>query len=216
MFLSGLMLNASAQSFDARPEEGFTSGASTEFELVVHGWIVNFDGDSNFTWTRIQNNLQAGWTSAICDAITCWATSVNTNTFVIKPGDSSILDLHFYLANTAGCGEVLIRVWKGTDEANADTIKFNACTWAASVASLGGDKSIKIFPNPTQGLLNLEFATTGTAEVEIYDVLGKKLKTFSHTGLNSTLDLSDLPDGLYVIRVNENGVQYSRTFRKAN
>ncbi|MHB1278995.1 MAG: T9SS type A sorting domain-containing protein, partial [Bacteroidia bacterium] len=204
-------------SFYTYPDSGNVTGSSEEFELVLHGFIVNQNAaDSNFTWKRITNNLQTNWEASICDKVTCWSPQVHTNTFVIPQGDSSILDAHFYLNNTIGNGHIQIAVWSGNDSANADTIDYFASTWALFAAKVGNDKTVKIYPNPTKGQLNLDFESTGTVEVEIFDVLGKKMRSFSHEGEHSSMDLSDLPNGLYIIRISENGEVYSRTFRKAN
>lgn len=209
-------LAAQAQSFYTYPASSTVSGPSTEFELVGHGYIVNISADSNFTWERITNNLPANWQASICDDISCWAATVNSNSFKILPGDSSILDPHFYLNNTVGNGHIQIMVWAGNDTANADTIEYFANTWPLFAAKVSNDKSVKVYPNPTKGQLNLDFESTGKVEVEIFDVLGKKMRSFSHEGEHSSMDLSDLPNGLYIIRISENGEVYSRTFRKAN
>lgn len=212
-----LGLATQAQSFYTYPDSNTVTGSSQEFELVLHGFIVNKSAaDSNFTWKRITNNLQNNWQASICDNITCWSHTVNTNTLVIPQGDSSILDPHFYLNNTIGNGHIQIAVWSGNDSTNADTINYFASTWGLYSAKVGNDKSVKVYPNPTKGQLHLDFESTGIVEVEIFDVLGKKLRSFSHEGEHSSMDLGDLPNGLYIIRISENGEVYSRTFRKAN
>lgn len=211
-----LGLAAHAQSFDAHPASSTVTGSSQEFELVLHSFIVNESADSMFTWKRITNDLPSAWQASVCDAITCWSPTVDRSSLIIVPGDSSILDPHFYLNNAAGSGHIQIAVWSGSDSANADTVEFFANTWALFAAKVSNDKAVKVYPNPTQGHLHLDFESTGKVEVEIFDVLGKKMRSFSHEGEHSSMDLSDLPNGLYIIRISENGEVYSRTFRKAN
>ncbi|MHB1277825.1 MAG: hypothetical protein ACYC1Q_05455, partial [Bacteroidia bacterium] len=49
-------LAAQAQSIYTYPDSGNVTGSSEEFELVLHGFIVNQNAaDSNFTWKRITN-----------------------------------------------------------------------------------------------------------------------------------------------------------------
>lgn len=216
LFLTCLVSGVSAQNYELYPDSTYTEGAATEFELVGHAWIKNVQGDTNFTWKRIENTLATDWESAICDQITCWSPGVDRSTLVISEGDSSILDAHFYMNNAAGMGVVRVAVWAGSDSANADTVEYHANTWPLSVSRVKLDKPMKVYPNPTQGVLNLEFDANGTAEVEIFDVLGKKVKGFSYSGRVSALNLHDLQNGLYIIRVTENGKVYSRSFRKVN
>jgi hypothetical protein len=60
----------------------------------------------------------------------------------------------------------------------------------------------RIFPNPTKGLINLEFNSPGNKMVRIFHVNGREiLKSGNLTGLNYTFNLSDQPEGVYIIRV---------------
>ena len=61
-------------------------------------------------------------------------------------------------------------------------------------------KEFKIYPNPTKGnYINIE--TKEELEVEIYDVLGKKVLTGNMTSQNNTLNVVSLRKGIYVIRL---------------
>ena len=59
-----------------------------------------------------------------------------------------------------------------------------------------------IFPNPTDGILNVEYINLGgSAAINIYDLKGTRLKSFKaqkEFGFN-TYDLSDLSKGVYLI-----------------
>lgn len=64
----------------------------------------------------------------------------------------------------------------------------------------------KLFPNPTTGLLNIEFNANTTATVDLYNVLGERVmtKTFNAAGLR-TIDLGNLDNGVYYMNVTANG-----------
>lgn len=69
--------------------------------------------------------------------------------------------------------------------------------------------SIKIYPNPIQSVLNIEFVNTkfSNKKISIYDIKGKLLLTKTATG-NLQLDVHQLTAGAYVLRINdENGKQ---------
>ena len=54
----------------------------------------------------------------------------------------------------------------------------------------------QIHPNPTTGIVELQ-GINGSFEVDLYDYAGKHLQSTSH----STIDLSDFPNGIYLLKV---------------
>lgn len=66
-----------------------------------------------------------------------------------------------------------------------------------SISSNTLDK-IKIFPNPTSGILNIQVDNLAQINVEVFDILGKKVAQFSK---QSQIDISNLIPGLYFIKV---------------
>ena len=93
----------------------------------------------------------------------------------------------------------------GTNQAPAaqglDESKETAATTAAT--------TLAVFPSPTRGIctIDLQNATDGAAVVRVMDGFGKQCYTRNATvkagQLTETLDLSDLPAGLYIVRVQQ-------------
>lgn len=76
------------------------------------------------------------------------------------------------------------------------------------LAENSGD--IQVYPNPTNGLLNIE--GQGTMHIRISNLLGQTLQETKAEG-NTTLDMSRFESGMYLIRIEtENGV----TIQKVN
>lgn len=79
------------------------------------------------------------------------------------------------------------------------------------------DHSLNIYPNPTTGLVNLEYTLDrGTAlQVDVLDVVGKVVlnrNIASGTGVQrEVLDLSTLANGTYVLKLNTGNGQVTRT-----
>ncbi|MCL2511042.1 MAG: Ig-like domain-containing protein, partial [Bacteroidales bacterium] len=72
---------------------------------------------------------------------------------------------------------------------------------------------IYVYPNPTSGELRIENGKLKIENVEIYDVLGKKQKTIFNFQL-STFNLTDLPAGVYFVRIlTENEVVVRRIIK---
>lgn len=63
----------------------------------------------------------------------------------------------------------------------------------------------RFYPNPTQGILHIESANSsvsGPMIVEVLNIMGKRMKSITlHGSSLYPLDLSDLPNGVYVVRV---------------
>lgn len=63
-------------------------------------------------------------------------------------------------------------------------------------------ESVKVSPNPTNGLLNLTFTTDKDVAVTLSDMAGTLLKTFIVNEVNRTIDISEFPDGIYILYIN--------------
>ncbi len=63
--------------------------------------------------------------------------------------------------------------------------------------------SFSAYPNPSKGSINLTLANTNSATVIIANMLGSEMRHFTlkSNELSSTLDLSDLQEGVYMIKV---------------
>mgnify|MGYP000462536412 CR=1 FL=1 len=65
--------------------------------------------------------------------------------------------------------------------------------------------NVKLYPNPTSGFINLEFATLTNkrAQIDLLGTDGKLLKSvrFKQTVSNFRLDLSDVKPGIYFIQL---------------
>jgi hypothetical protein len=64
------------------------------------------------------------------------------------------------------------------------------------------EPKVQIYPNPTSGkfvveLLNLE----PNFQIEIYSTLGSKLSEFTLNTISNVIDISSLPNGIYIVYV---------------
>ena len=83
---------------------------------------------------------------------------------------------------------------------------YDYCTqgWPTSIQDISA-LGIVIYPNPTKDIITIE--TRLNIEIELYDVMGKKLieeKNIKH------LDLSHLSNGIYNLTIIHKGVRYSK------
>ena len=72
------------------------------------------------------------------------------------------------------------------------------------ISTLGIDNllisSISIYPNPVKNILKVEGLTFMKSEIKIVNTLGQEFQRFNVIG-NHSIDLSDLPSGLYLIKI---------------
>ncbi|MDG1172015.1 MAG: T9SS type A sorting domain-containing protein, partial [Polaribacter sp.] len=64
-----------------------------------------------------------------------------------------------------------------------------------------------IYPNPTNGN-TLFFNLTKDARINIYNILGKLVKTAEVKASNNTLDIATLNKGIYFLKINS-GVHFT-------
>lgn len=66
-------------------------------------------------------------------------------------------------------------------------------------------ENVKMFPNPTSGTLNIKNAEGAT--VYVYNIMGDLVKTVDVNTITSQIDISDLSNGNYIVKVsNELGI----------
>ena len=69
--------------------------------------------------------------------------------------------------------------------------------------------TFKVFPNPTNGLLNIELGNTEKYMVSIYNVLGQVVLSESINTISAVIDLSSFDKGVYTIEVKDKEVVYT-------
>jgi hypothetical protein len=81
-----------------------------------------------------------------------------------------------------------------------------------SVDDFETGSNFKIFPNPSDALLNIELKNNNSnGSVEIYDMLGKKVISQLITNEYIALNVSQLNTGLYLIKIiTDNGIESKR------
>jgi PKD repeat protein len=89
-------------------------------------------------------------------------------------------------------------------------------TIQGSVASIGKDKTVNVYPNPSNGLVNISynFATPETMNVKVYNATGSLVAEINsihgQNGVQS-IDLSAQANGLYHVSMTVAGKQINRT-----
>lgn len=101
---------------------------------------------------------------------------------------------------------------------NIDSITVSVCSLGAVSLSTEENTVLEnfgIYPNPAQDTFNLSLNTTSAEDVnvELYDLTGRNLKAITYNGkisINESIDVSLLPAGIYIVKVNQGNSSLSK------
>jgi hypothetical protein len=99
------------------------------------------------------------------------------------------------------------RFLKFTTPTVLKAVCYESCDVCATTSGLNkvNIASMNLYPNPTQGLINLNMGLTQkeTVSVSVYDVQGNKLysKTLTGAAVNETIDMTAHSAGVYMVSV---------------
>jgi hypothetical protein len=84
-----------------------------------------------------------------------------------------------------------------------------------SVEELKLQSSIRVFPNPTTFMVNVDLSQLPQGEYQLYllDLSGKVVYNQSTTATSSQIDMSTFATGTYVLNVQTKGTQKVETFK---
>jgi hypothetical protein len=106
----------------------------------------------------------------------------------------------FINANT---NETLLSV--GSESFSTKTITF--CVEGATENAIETATAMSIYPNPTSGMLNIT-SNEEIDSVEIFNSIGNTVVSSKVAGNSSAIDMSNLPNGMYFVRVStSNGIE---------
>ena len=83
----------------------------------------------------------------------------------------------------------------------------------SSLAENAWLEEVNIAPNPTSGIVYIQLPDKnfdGDVSIELTDLAGKKLRSLQHVNKNHALDISEMPDGMYLLSVWCNGFSTNR------
>ena len=81
------------------------------------------------------------------------------------------------------------------------------CSTAAVIDEIAWN--VSIFPNPTQGQLNIT-SEVDNYSLQVIDLTGKAIISRNNLSQNTQIDLSDMPSGIYMVKLNNGATQLTR------
>ncbi len=122
-----------------------------------------------------------------------YTLQLNGNTYTAADGDL-----------TSGCGEYVLpgTAKRGSDDSDE----------ANDLASVVANNSFKLYPNPTTGMVTVEYTAESTdlITIEVYSSVGQLVHSSIRTGVvKETIDVTNKHAGLYLVNVLVNGEKVS-------
>jgi hypothetical protein len=93
------------------------------------------------------------------------------------------------------------------DACDNDTTYLSLSVGTAGMEDLTG-ASIKVFPNPSNGIYHIETNEVSSFEYALMDVQGKVLLSNNSTG-NTSIDIREFASGIYILEIND-GLKLNR------
>ncbi len=111
---------------------------------------------------------------------------------------------------TVGTGNTFERTITVTSEAEAPIVCWNTCSECTVDTDEWTNNNIQLYPNPTTGNISFSGLNGGTYQVTCHDMLGNLVRQFNVSAESKNIQLNNLDNGLYIIRIE--GEQTSQQF----
>ncbi len=208
--------NVYAQTIVINPNVRLMDGPNAE-DVHATAQFTNNTTDSQFRWTVIEYNIPTDWKFDFCDPYNCVTVNglSSNGDFILKPGKSGGLKGDFYYNAKGGNGNVKIRFYAINNPQVADTFTMISKAWNTGLNKVKRSNDVAFFPNPASKEITLKYTASKPLEVTVYNVLGNSIKTFTHQGNETVINLDDLQKGMYFIRFMDNGNLFTKSFTKS-
>lgn len=218
LFIS-MVLFTMAQTFTLTPKV-VVKGASSSETIDLYSAMKNnatTDADSMFQWTIIKRQMPAAWERTFCDPNNCIPSdSIGmSGSFLVKKGMNGEFKLTYNFHNTGGLDTTKIQIKSVLNPSVKDTVTFIMNAWLTGVNNVSRENVFSFYPNPVKDVLTFKYNTNSTVNVDIYNILGVKVKSFTHDGNSSRINVSELRNGIYFITLKEGNYTYSKSFTKS-
>ena len=163
---------------------GKSVSLNSDGSIVAVGAPYNDGNGDGSGHVRVYRNVNGTWTQIGSD-IDGEAEGDQSGTSVSISSDGSIVAIGAYRNDDNGSDAGQVRLY---------------VSQTVGISSLSVN-DISIYPNPTNGLINFDFADNHIKKLTVSDVTGKQIYTASNDQINQSnqVDLSNLENGIYVI-----------------
>ena len=195
-------------------------------DVVAYAKITNNTSDTLFLrWERIMNDKPDSWETAVCDKNLCYFPWVATKDFFLAPNEADQdLLVHASPAMEPGGipmygadpGDAIVHLKVSNLNDPADTLIaiYNFSVTGSPIADLTEVElaALKLYPNPASDFFKIT-ETQEIKELAVYNILGRQVESFVVNGGNQEFDISNLPNGMYLVGMMDRDQETVKTVR---
>jgi hypothetical protein len=221
LLISSGVIKAQNTSFTLSTKHARNQGPSSNFMLEAKANFSNISTDptdTEFEWEVIELNIPGGWEFGMCDPNNCLTnlSLYSKGTFSLETGKQGEFKGDFVPNSIGGTGTALITITSKKFPANKDSLRYTVNAWTTGVKNAFKTVDFYVYPNPAKDKISLKYQTREQIQIEIYNILGSKVKTIKHQGMESEISVADLNNGVYFIRFNDGNKTFSKQITVAH
>ncbi|HHG85817.1 MAG TPA: T9SS type A sorting domain-containing protein [Bacteroidetes bacterium] len=216
-FLGGSTIQA--QSFAVSPSNTVTATAYSNDQVLM---TINFDNllpqdTLNLEWATISNSLKSSWSVTLCDYGGCYLGIPSGKVMdPVPPSAHGFLKLTVTPDNNVGPASVSFRVWEVGNTASEVTVTFSIDA-LTGVGSLELAKQVDMFPNPATRNLSFHLPEKlAGSELTILNLQGAVISNRTLAAGQTEVDVTALPNGSYIARLETKNGTVNKRFLKMN
>ncbi|MCD4682471.1 MAG: T9SS type A sorting domain-containing protein [Bacteroidales bacterium] len=123
----------------------------------------------------------------------------------------------YHWQSNGNADTIQLKPWLDPD--NSGVTVLDGTTVGISANKINEEKFVNIYPNPAENFVYLNFINFEPEEIQVllFDIIGKPIKEFNFysSSEDKMIDMSDIPSGIYFIRIdNHQGLITKRVIKK--
>lgn len=179
---------------------------TNEEDVAVHNFHSTTTPITRVKWTLLNVEVPSTWDNDafICDAISCYDSTTNSNEYDLLDSKPYALDVHFLNNQLEGEGKVKLLIWDINDSINTVTTVTYVAKIEAAPTAIQDIKAtaVSIFPNPVSEYLNINNVDVSLInKIEIYNVIGKKVFENNNVSNDNRIDFNNYDKGVYILKI---------------
>lgn len=175
--------------------------------IDIFGEIINISNDGvKVNISRILNDLPSNtWESSMCVSV-CLPSSQDTTSAIVAAGDTLDFSFHFFtdpLMVGPDTARARCRFTNNNGSQQSIVQPYMGITFGSTANIVESYSDFVVYPNPSNGDVNLAFEFTQNSIVQVLDILGQVIRTIQVNKGENKVHITNLPASVYLIRVNE-------------
>ena len=194
------------------PTVSYSGAATYNVQLIAYG-----NGANDTTYSTV--TLSPAITGSTSTTPASSSTASDGSATVTGAGGAGALSF-FWSDSNQDTTEVVSGLSAGTytvtisDAIGCFTVETAVVTYTNSIINIGANKTVKIYPNPANEFLNIDWNTASSAEIRISDMTGRVVETFNtENSVTNSFNIHNLATGSYTITLTDKSTNATQTVK---